>query len=111
MASVRVSDSASLNVLGWFLASGLRRNLEQRGRACKLRGVLEVEADGMRACVEFDGSSAVVSPSAPEPRARVSGSLNDLVAALVHRRWGALWRVRVRGNRLFVLRALRLLRP
>ncbi len=111
MASVGISDSASLNVLGWFLVSGLRRNLEQRGRACTLSGVLEVEADGMRACVEFDGASVVVSPAATDPRARVSGSLNDLVAALVHRRWGALWRVRVRGNRLFVLRAMRLLRP
>ena len=100
-----------MNVLGLFLASSLRRNLVERGKSCALRGALTVDADGMRATIHFDDAGATVSRTATDARAVVSGSLPLLTDAIVKRRLVALLRVRVRGSRLFALRAMGMLKP
>jgi hypothetical protein len=108
---VRVDDPASANVLGLFLASALRRNLVERGKTCRLRGALAVDAEGMRAAVCFEEDAAIVRRSHPAPAVEVRGSLPALVRALARPGLWTLLRVRTRGNRLFALRALRLLAP
>jgi hypothetical protein len=108
---VRIDDPPAMNVLGLFLASALRRNLIERKRPCALRGALEVGADGMRACVRFEEGGATVTRAPGAPRASVSGPMPALVDAIVRRRLLALLRVRVRGSRLFALRALKFLAP
>lgn len=111
MARVSLDDPATMNVLGLFLASSLRRNLVERGRPCTLRGALTVDADGMRATVLFDESGAVVSRTGADARAVVTGPLPLLTRAIVTRNPLTLLRVKVRGNRLFALRAMGMLKP
>ncbi|MHC4547863.1 MAG: hypothetical protein ACYTEZ_03720 [Planctomycetota bacterium] len=109
MPDVRIDDPPTMNVLGLFLASALRRNLVAEERPCSLRGGLTVEADGMRATVFFDADGATVTRKEGAERVRISGSLPQLLDALVRPGLGTLLRVKVRGNRLFALRAMRLL--
>ena len=108
---VRVDDPPTMNVLGLFLASSLRRNLVERGRRCPLRGALEVDADGMRATVHFEEDGATVTRKEAPARVRLAGSLPVLVRALTRPGLRTLFKVKVRGNRLFALRALRFLAP
>jgi hypothetical protein len=98
-------------VLGLFLAASVRRNLERRQGACRLRGGLAVDADGMRATIRFDPVEVVVLRGTADPRARVRGSLRALVRAAVRPGLRAFLSVRVRGNPLFALRALGYLAP
>ncbi len=96
-----------MNILGLFLASSLRRNLIERGRSCTLTGVLAIDADGMHAAVRFEKDGVTVTRQEAEPRTRIAGPLSLLVGALVRPRLGTLLRIKVRGSRLFALRALR----
>ena len=111
MATVRIDDPARMNVLGLFLASAIRRNLVGRGKGRGLRGTLAVDADGMRASVRFEEDGATVTRRDEAARATVSGPLPLLVKAVVRPTPFLLLRLRVRGSRLFALRALGLLRP
>jgi len=112
VARVSIDDPSTMNVLGLFLASSLRRNLVERARPCRLRGSMTIDADGMRATIHFDDSGAVVSRTAGGgPRVVVSGPLPLLTDAIVRRRLLSLLRVRVKGNRLFALRAMGMLKP
>jgi len=105
--NVRIEDPESMNVLGLFLAKSLRRQPD----ACPLAGTLGVEAGDMRAYVRFDGGRAVVSRAAPSAASLVSGPLDALVAAFARPGLRSLLRIRVRGSRLFALRALKWLVP
>ena len=100
-----------MNVLGLFLASSLRRNLVERGRACSLRGVMEVNADGMRATVRFEEDGATVTRQPAPGGVVLKASLPLLIRALVRPRLLTLLRMKVRGSRLFALRAMRFLKP
>ena len=100
-----------MNVLGLFLASSLRRNLVERGRACDLRGAMTVNADGMRATVRFEDSGVRVTREATDADVEVSGTLAVLTATLVERRLSTLLRVRLKGSPLFAWRALKVMRP
>ena len=96
-----------MNVLGLFLAARLRR-IEG---PCPLRGALAIEADGMRATVRFGDDGIVVTRSDEPPRATLSAPLALFVDALVRPRLATLLRIKVRGSRLFAIRALPYLRP
>jgi hypothetical protein len=72
---------------------------------------MTIDADGMRATILFDESGAVVSRTAAGARVVVSGSLPLLTDAIVKRRLLSLLRVRVKGSRLFALRAMGMLKP
>lgn len=110
MATVRIDDPPSMNVLGLFLASALRRNLAAReGRG--LRGTLAIDAEGMRATLRFEEDGVTVTRREEPARASVSGPLALLVKAVVRPTPFLLLRLRVRGSRFFALRALGLLRP
>ena len=98
-------------MLGHFLASSLRRNLVDRKRPCPLRGAMTVDAGGMRATVRFLEDGVVVTRAPVEATVEVSGPLALLTAALVERRLTTLLRIRIRGNPLFALRAMKVLRP
>jgi hypothetical protein len=98
-----------MNVLGLVLAASLRRRFESS--PCRLRGSLRVDAAGMRALVTFAPEEVVVSRREDPARAEVGGSLAALVAAIARPGLRNLLRVKVRGNRLFALRAARALRP
>jgi hypothetical protein len=108
MATVRIDDPPTMNVLGLFLASALRRNL---GDGRGLRGTLVVDAQGMRAAVRFEEDGATVTRREEPARATVSGPLPLLLRAVVRPGPLLLLRLRVRGSRLFALRALRALAP
>ncbi|MFI5402126.1 MAG: hypothetical protein ACHQ1G_04250 [Planctomycetota bacterium] len=108
---VRIDDPPSMNVLGLFLASALRRNLVVRGKGRGLRGTLAIDAEGMRALVRFEADGATVTRKDEAARATVSGPLSLLVKAVAKRTPFTLLRLRVRGSRIFALRALGLLKP
>jgi hypothetical protein len=111
VVTVRIDDPPAMNVLGLFLASALRRNLLGKGKGRGLRGTLAIEADGMRAAVRFEADGATVTRREGHARATVSGPLALLVKAVVRPTPFLLLRLRVRGSRIFALRALGLLRP
>lgn len=108
---VRIDDPPSMNVLGLFLASSLRRNLVERGRKCPLRGVLTVDAEGMRATVRFEEDGATVTRAPGPSDVTITATLPLLVRALVRPGLGSLLRLKVRGRRLFALRAMGVLKP
>lgn len=111
MPSVRIDDPPAMNILGLFLASALRRNLAGRAKGGGLRGTLAVEADGMRAAIRFEEDGATVTRKEEQARATVTGPLPLLVKAVVRPTPFLLLRLRVRGSRIFALRALGLLKP
>jgi hypothetical protein len=111
MADVRIDGPETMNVLGLFLARGLRANLLDRGRTCRLRGAMTVEADGMRASIRFEDDAAVVTSAEVDARVVVRASLARFVAALAHPGLASLLRIRWTGNPIFALRALRYLTP
>lgn len=111
MPSVRIDDPPTMNVLGLFLAAALRRSTVERGRECPLRGNLEVAAGAMTATVRFEEDGIVVTRAQGPSLARVSAPLHRLVRAIVHPNPVSLLRVRARGNRIFLLRALRWFAP
>ncbi len=106
MPNVRIDDPPTMNVLGLFLAAALRR-----GGAPFPRGALTVDADGMQATVRFESDGATVTRAPTEGATTVRAGLPLLVRAIGARSLLALLRVRVRGSRLFALRALRCLYP
>lgn len=111
MPGVRIDDPPTMNILGLFLAGTLRRNLVERGRACPLRGSLAVDADGMRATVRFEEDGVTVTRQGGAEEVRISGPLPALMNALVRPGLRSLLQIKVRGRRLFALRAMRYLRP
>jgi hypothetical protein len=111
VATVRIEDAPRMNILGLFLAAGLKRNLVTRGRPCRLRGGLTVDAEGMRATVVFGPDGAVVTRAETPARVVLRAPLAAFVAALARPRLRRLLRIGVRGNPLFALRAMRYLRP
>jgi len=111
MATVRIDDPPAMNVLGLFLASALRRNLVGKGKGRGIRGTLAIEADGMRANVRFEDDGVTVTRRDEPARATVAGPLPLLVRAVVKPTPFLLLRLRVRGSRIFALRALGVLRP
>ena len=100
-----------MNVLGLFLASALRRNLVERARDCSLRGALAIDANGMRATVRFEEDGVTVTRADGPVRTTVTAPLDILTAALIRPRLGTFLKVKVRGSRLFALRAMRFLAP
>lgn len=100
-----------MNVLGLFLASALRRNLIERGRACPLTGGLTVDADGMRATVRFESDGCTVTRKQEPARVTVSASLPVFVEVIARPGLATMLRVKVRGNFFFALRAMRFLAP
>lgn len=111
MRDVRIDDPPTANVLGLFLASALRRNVISKGKGRGLRGTLAVDAEGMRALVRFEDDGVTVTRKDEPARATVTGPLALLVKAVARPTPFLLLRLRVRGSRLFALRALGLLRP
>jgi hypothetical protein len=103
---VRVEEPERMNVLGLFLAEALRRS-----RARPRGGSLEVGAGPMRARATFTESGAVVARATGGATATVEAPLHALVAAIARPGLRTLLRLRVRGSRLFALRALFWLRP
>jgi len=108
---VQIDDPPTMNVLGLFLAGALRRNLIERERACSLRGALTVAAEGMRATIRFEEDGVMVTRKPVEGGVVVSGALPVLVRAITRPGLSALLKVKVRGGRLFALRAMRYLAP
>jgi hypothetical protein len=108
---VRIDDPPTMNILGLFLAGTLRRNLVERAKDCPLRGNLGVDADGMRATVRFEEDGVTVTRQEGAELVRISGSLPTLMNVLIRPGLRSLLRIRVRGSRLFALRAMRYLRP
>jgi len=108
---VRIDDPPTANILGLFLASALKRNLEDRGRSSSLRGTLLVDAGGMRSAVRFEDDAVVVARDDPAPVVVIRGSLPVLVRALAKPGLFTLLKVKVKGKRLFALRAMRVLAP
>jgi hypothetical protein len=108
---VRIDDPPTANVLGLFLASALRRNVVARGKGRGLRGTLAVDAEGMRALVRFEPDGVTVTRRDEPARATVTGPLALLVKAVARPTPFLLLRLRVRGSRIFALRAMGLLRP
>jgi len=100
-----------MNVLGLFLASSLRRNLVERGRACGLRGGLTVDAEGMRATVRFEEDGATITRKDEPARATVRAPLSLLAAVIARPGLMKLLRVKVTGSRVFAFRAMRFLAP
>lgn len=111
MPTVRIEDPGGMNVLGLVLAAALTRNIAARGGPPKLRGALAVDADGMRATVVFSPDGAVVTRAETPAKAVIRAPLHLLVEAIVRPRLLTLLRVKVRGNRLLALRAMRYLAP
>ena len=111
VAEVRIDDPGSMNVLGLFLAAAVRRNLARNEGKCGLRGGLSIEAGGMRATLRFGPAEVRVVRGEEDPRARVHGSLEALVRAVARPGLRSLLGVKVRGSRLFALRAVRYLAP
>ncbi len=111
MTSVRIDDPSRMNVLGLFVASSLRRNLEERGLACGLDGALTIDADGMRATVRFGPEEVVVTREDVKARVTLRAPLSRFVDALIRPGLLRFLRVRIRGNPFFALRALRYLAP
>jgi hypothetical protein len=109
--TIRIDDPPTMNVLGLFLASSLRRNLVERGRPCALRGAMTIDAEGMRATVRFEEDGVTVTRRDTPARVSLAGPLPLLVEALVRPRLLTLLKVKVRGSRLFALRAMKLLAP
>ncbi|MHC4956725.1 MAG: hypothetical protein ACYTGN_00020 [Planctomycetota bacterium] len=105
--SVRIDEPAGMNVLGLFLAASLRR----LDGPCPLRGALAVESDGMRATVSFEDDGIVVTRRDMPARATLTAPLALFVDALVRPRLATLLRIKVRGSRLFAIRAFPFLRP
>ena len=70
--TIRIDDPPTMNVLGLFLASSLRRNLVERGRPCTLRGAMTVDAEGMRATVRFEEDGVTVTRRDTPARARAA---------------------------------------
>ena len=96
-----------MNVLGLFIASAMRR---QEGEI-PLRGAIAIDADGMRATVSFEDDGVVVTRREIPVKATLSAPMALLVAAMVRPRLGNLFKVKVKGSRLFALRALPYFRP
>ncbi len=111
MTAVRVDDPPTMNVLGLFLASSLRRNLVERGRSCALRGVLTVDAEGMRATIRFEDSIVTITRQDGPSSVVLSAPLSMLVQVLVRPTLRGMLRIKTRGSRLFALRAMRFLKP
>ena len=111
MARVSIDDPPTMNLLGLFLASSLRRNLLERERGCDLRGALTVDAAGMRASIRFEEDGVTVTRAETPARVTLRAPLHVLVGALVRPRPWNLLRVRFRGSPLFALRAMRYLKP
>ncbi len=111
VTEIRIDDPGGMNVLGLFLARALRRNLEARGGRLPRRGVLAVEAEGMRAAVVFGAREILVTRREVSPRVTLRAPLADLANALARPGLRNLLRVKVRGSRLFALRCLKVLRP
>jgi hypothetical protein len=109
--TVQVDDPPTMNVLGLFLATALRRNLVERERPCDLRGGLAVDAGGMRATVRFEEGGVTVTRKEEPVRVTISAPLTLLVEAIVRPRLLVFLKVKVAGSRLFALKAMRLLQP
>jgi hypothetical protein len=107
VATVRVDDPAEMNVLGLFLAARLRAYDGEPA----LRGALTVDAEGMRATVRFEEDGATITRQAAPARSEIAAPFQLLVDAMLRPRLTTLLRVKVKGSRLFALRAMRVLRP
>ena len=107
MATVRIDDPAEMNVLGLFLAERLRAH----EGPCRLRGALTIDAGGMRATIQFEEDGMPVSRRDVAARCEISAPFPLLIEALLRPRLPTLLRVKVRGGRIFALRAMRMLQP
>ena len=107
MATVRIDDPAGMNVLGLFLAERLRAYEGE----CSLRGALRIDAGGMRATIHFEEDGVTISRKEVPARCEISAPFPLLIEAMMRPRLGALLRVKVKGGRIFALRAMLVMRP
>jgi hypothetical protein len=115
--TVRLEDPERMNLLGLLLRSILERRLAEpaaRRRAARLRGEVAVRGGRMRVTLRFEPTGIVITRAASaRPRARVEGTLAGLLAVALGRGLVRPLLTRAlapRGNLLFLLRLLPLLR-
>ena len=96
-----------MNVLGLFLAERLRAHEGE----CPMRGVLTIDADGMRATIRFEEDGVTVTRREVPARCEISAPFPLLIEAMLRPRLSTLLRVKVKGGRIFALSAMRALRP
>jgi hypothetical protein len=115
--SVVIEEPETMNLLGLLLHSILQRNLAdpvKASRATHLRGEVAVRGGRMRVRLRFEESGITITRrAAARPRARVEGSLAALLGVALGRGLVSAWlsgRLSARGNLLFLLRMLPLLR-
>ena len=96
-----------MNILGLFLAERLRAYDGE----CALRGVLVIDAGGMRATVNFEADGVTVTRKDVPARCTISAPLPVLIEAMLRPRLRTLLRVKIKGGRFFALSAMRVLRP
>ncbi len=116
-ASVVVEGPETMNLLGLLLRSILERNLAdpaKAGRAARLRGEVAVRGGKMRVTLKFaEGSITITRAAAAKPRARVEGSLAAFLGVARGKGLAGAWlsgRLSAKGNLLFLLKILPLLR-
>jgi hypothetical protein len=112
-----IEDRERMNLVGLMLGDVVARNLarpEGAALARRLRGAVGVTAGRMKITMVFDGGRVSVSRGLrPGLRARVSGSLDGLLQVSLGRgpiRSFLAGEVSIRGNPLFVLKLLPLIR-
>jgi len=116
-SDLTIVDRDRMCLLGLMLGGVLARNLarpEIRAAARKLSGDLGVTAGKMSVTLSFDSGAVTVTRGiGNRPRARVRGSLDGLLQVSLGRgpvRSFLAGEVSFKGNPLFVLRALPLMR-
>lgn len=117
MAAVVVEAPETMNLLGLLLRSILERNLAdpaKAGRAARLRGEVAVRGGKMRVTLRFaEGGVTITRVPAARPRARVEGSLPAFLGVAQGKGLASAWlsgRLSAKGNLLFLLKILPLLR-
>ena len=96
-----------MNVLGLFVAAAMRCHKGE----IRLRGAIAIDADGMRATVSFEEGEVVVTRRELPVKVTLSAPMALFVAAIVRPRLVTLLRVKVKGSRLFALRAMPYFKP
>jgi hypothetical protein len=112
-----IEDRDRMSLLGLMLGDVIARNLirpEGAALAWRLRGSVAVIAGRMAITLGFEGGRVVIRRGAEaRPRARVSGSLDGLLQVSLGRspiHSFLAGEVSIRGNPLFVLKLLPLMR-
>jgi hypothetical protein len=115
--SVVLEAPETMNLLGLLLRSILERSLAdpaKANRAARLRGEIAVRGGRMRVTLKFaEGQITITRAASAKPRARVEGSLPAFLGVARGKGLAAAWlsgRLSAKGNLLFLLKILPLLR-